>query len=298
MIPFKQYLNDLPAIDEALHPDIQAAIDQGGPAQNRLYNITKTIHRVLDSGRKSGLEKEEPLKGSSRAVFLPRDPHPVHIDGRATRMQSAVKIAYPGMFDKYNKSGKLLGEHQNLVEANPATIRKYSVLRPTQSDSKGNNTHFETNTDHGVLPPMLGSHPGGHHLHVARVNKIDDNEFKRLTRTESYPKGISHQEFHDAIQDHYYAAHGKKHIGATSRQRIEDVQSHPFVKKFQRFVADTGSHPADYRLANMGTWTHPATGNKHIVASDYGFSTQVAKHYADAKRNMMQAETDKNRWRP
>jgi hypothetical protein len=201
-------------------------------------------------------------------------------------MHTAVNIAFPVKLEKYNDSGALLGEHQNLVEADNYSAQHHSILRPTHDDAKGNNTHFETNTESGVLPPLLGSHPEGQHIHVGRVAKLGPGEFRGLTKTEGFPKGISHTEFYDAINEHYYAAHGQKHYGTTPQSRIEKVQEHPLVEKFHNFIASTGGHPGDYNPRNLGTWTHPHTGEKHIVASDYGFSTEVAKHYDQARGNM------------
>jgi len=41
--------------------------------------------------------------------------------------------------------------------------------------------------------------------------------------------------------------------------------------------------PHDYgNIKNLGAWTHPGTGQKHIVARDHGFSENVMKAYRRA----------------
>jgi len=36
----------------------------------------------------------------------------------------------------------------------------------------------------------------------------------------------------------------------------------------------------------MGTWTHPHTGEQHIVARDHGYSHEVMGAYKAARRKM------------
>jgi hypothetical protein len=61
---------------------------------------------------------------------------------------------------------------------------------------------------------------------------------------------------------------------------------HPLVEKALDMCINTGTHPSDFTKRNLGIWTHPVTGEKHIVASDSGFSLDVLRKYQQARRAM------------
>jgi hypothetical protein len=285
MLSFSEFMNSEYVFTEELHPEITSALDSGTSSNHKLNHITKTIRGLIKNGHDTGLEDSKPKKGSSRAVFFPKDKHKLNLDGHDTEMHHVVKVAFPGTLDKHNHSGKLLGEHQNAVESDHFTNHHYGIIR-----KKDHGSGYETNHEGGVLAPMLGSHEDDHHVHFGKVHPLKGSDFKDLTKTPSHPKGISHKEFHEAMMLHHDDAHGTaRHVSSVDRKRIEHNQTHPLVEKMNDFAQTTGNHPGDMRPANMGIWHHPVTGSKHIVMSDYGFSHDVAKHYQDARKNQMKA---------
>jgi hypothetical protein len=269
-------------LTEQLHTAIQSILDSDQIAPRAKFtHISQTIRHALKRGEDTGLENGRPKKGSSRAVYFPKDHHEISLDGQSAKVPSVLKVAFHGHADPYNRSGRLLGEHQNLTEGDEDTNYRFGIIR-----KKDNSDEYETNHEDGILAPHLGSHDDGHYIHQGRVQPIKAGEFRELTKTPEHRRGISHSEFYDALNCHYTDAHGMAYHGAYSPDKIEHLQSHPLVEKAQRFVADAGHHPGDLRKANMGVWTHPHTGQKHIVIADYGFSADVARYYQAARERM------------
>ena len=223
-------------------------------------------------------------KGSSRAVYFPKEPTKLKIDNQDTELHTALKIAYPGTLDKYNHSGRLLGEHQNKIESNPSA-QYHSILRPTEKDGE-----FETN-ENGVLAPVINSdnRNSNHWIEFGRVSKLKD--FRPLTKTKDFKNGISHEEFYDAINSQWKAAHGDLRDESESTEKL---LSHPLVKNTISAIHDIGVHPVDFITSNMGVWTHSITSKKHIVISDYGYSNEIAKHYMNARKLKYQTMNSKN----
>lgn len=44
----------------------------------------------------------------------------------------------------------------------------------------------------------------------------------------------------------------------------------------------------DFSPRNMGIWTHPHTGKKHVVLSDFGASNEILGLYDKARKNKYQ----------
>lgn len=286
---FTTYLNDLPVISEEIHQSIKNVLDSDNIApQHKLKHISSAIRNAIKRGETTGLHDAKPKKGSSRAVFFPSEPTKIHLDGKEAHIHTALKVAFPGTLDKYNKSGSLLGEHQNMVEGEHWKNRDYGIISHVGEDHEGVKK-YETNHEHGVLAPMLHAHEEGHHIHFGKIEPIKAGDFKELTKTPEHPKGITHQELYDNLNHHYTQAHGQRHYSQTSEKRIEEIDDHPLVSKMQDFMFNTDTHPADMNKRNMGIWTHPHTGERHIVVSDYGFNGDVAKHYHNARRNQSDA---------
>lgn len=202
------------------------------------------------------------------------------LDGHETSMPTALKIAYPGQLDKYNKSGKLLGEHQNEVE-NDHFNRSMAVIVPHP-----HRTNEYVTNPHGVLAPVVDNHSDHHWSLHGRVSKIGAGDFRNLTKTDRFPNGISHREFYDAMMLHHHDAHG---IGGapgayTSEERSREVQNHPFVENVTDAMFHMGMHPGDLNKGNMGVWEHPVTKKKQLVISDYGYSANVDKEYHKARK--------------
>lgn len=267
-------------LSEELHTDIQSAMDAETRPEQKLNAVTKAARRLIASGQETGLESDKPKKGSSRAVFFPKEHKKINLDGHDVTTPSAVKIAFSGALDKYNKSGMLLGQHQNEVESDHWINRDYGVIHQDHDNKWHSN-------DEGILPPHFGHHEDHHHLEMGKVEPINTKDFKEATKHPDYPKGITHNEFYDTVNHNWSQAHGKSHYGGTSQERMEELQDHPLISKVSEFVANTDNHPVDMNKRNMGLWHHPVTGKKHVVLSDFGYSKEIARHYMDARKNMM-----------
>jgi hypothetical protein len=268
---FFEYLNGMPILSEKLHAQVQAALDDNLPAQHKLVQVARSIKEALHRGEDTGLQDSKPKKGSSRAVYFPKDPHPLNIDGHDTHLHTVMKIAFPSKLDRYQKSGKLLGEHQNLTESHDK-CQQFSIL------TKHSDGSFKTNHDHGVFAPIVHAHEGGHYNVMGRISPVTEGKFRELTKTRECPDGITTQEFHGALNCHWDEAHGK----APHRYPEDHHLEHPLVNKFFNASVHADIHPGDFRKANLGIWKHPVHGTEHIVASDYGYSPKVAKHYREA----------------
>jgi hypothetical protein len=287
MKTFKEFSKSEPAhndqgldtyiLSEAIHRSIQDAMDAETRPEHKLNAVTKKARELIRAGQDTGLEDDKPKKGSSRAVFFPKEPKKINLDGHDVETPSAVKIAFAGKLDKYNKSGRLLGQHQNEVESDNWVNRDYGIISP---DHEGK---WHTDEE-GILPPHFGHHDDHHHLEMGRVEKFDSKAFREATKHPDYPRGITHREFYDTVNHNWAQAHGKDHYGRTSQERMDKLQDHPLVWKVSDFVANTDNHPADMLKGNMGLWHHPVTGKKHVVLSDFGFSKEVARHYLDARK--------------
>ena len=287
MIKFKDFLRGMPVISEKLHPSVVAALDDTSVSPNdKINNVTKTIHRLLDRGEHPGIDAEQ-HRGSSRAVHFHTEPMQVTLDGKPANVPAVTKIAFPGQLDKFNHSGKLLGEHQNAIESDPDNT-KFGIIRKKKG---GGEDEYETNTKTGVLAPHLGTNNKDQYLHQGKVKPLEDfydDPIPNLTRTKSFPNGISHGDIQTALMKHYQEAHGKSYVlYPEEEKRISKVQNHPLVKKMQNFVAQSGNHPGDLSTGNMGIWKHPHTGEQHVVIQDYGFGHEVPKLYQQARINEM-----------
>lgn len=269
-------------INEELHPDIKNVINNENiPAHHKHKAMASLFRSLLKNGVDTGLQDGKPKKGSSRAVYFPKDADDITIDGTPSKMKSVLKIAYPGTLDKYNDSGMLFGEHQNIAEASRFVQHTHGMIRQEDDGS------YSTN-EHGVLAPVIHAHPEGHYLHMGQIDPVKEGDFRKHTQTPEFPKGISHKEFYDAVNQHYAESHGRNHNGSTSDERLEQVHEHPLVQNTIDFVNLTGAHPVDFDKRNMGVWTHPVTGKKHVVLSDYGYNTGLATEYTRARRKQAQ----------
>lgn len=263
-------------LDEALHSDIEHAIKSPQvPAHERQTHVAIAIRRAIANHQDTGLDDVHPKKGSSRAVYFPREEHHFTLDGKPAKTKTVMKVAYPGHLDAHNYSGKLLGEHQNKTEADPPTNQHHGII------SKDEHGNFHTNKN-GVLPPLFHAHDEHHWLHAGRVDPVDHHQFEHLTKTKGFPKGISHDQFWKNLMHHHDEAHGRVRPRTEEEEKLD---KHPLLRKMHKFISQRGQHPADLDLRNLGQWTHPHTGKKHIVVADYGFSHDVVKHYGDAREN-------------
>lgn len=268
-------------LTEEIHTELQGIMDSPNIHQNdKLDHVISRARELRREGKETGLIGDIPKRGSSRAVFFPRDSRTLNLDGIPAKIPSAIKIAFPGEFEERYRDVKkqpLLGQMQNEAEADKLMSHHHGIIR---KDEHGN---WHTNHD-GVIPPLFDHHPDFHHIEVGRVSPYTDAKFREATKDGSFPNGINHQEFHDAIMHIYAVSHGMEgyHYGQTDHDHVKNVLvHHPFVKNVINFSADSGIHPNDFSPDNVGTWTHPHTGKLHPVLLDYGFRHNIAKHYVD-----------------
>ena len=261
---------------EEVHPDIEKAAE-GSYTPNRLKNIGSTIRRLLANGEDTGLQDSKPKKGSSRAVYFPKEPAKVTIDGHETPMPHVMKVAFHGSLDKHTTDGEgLLGESQNSHEIGMS--QDYATLRENHDGS------FRHNPE-GFLHPLISASKNHEYISVGRVEPLKSGEFRNLTKTKEFPKGISHDEFYHAVNKNWKESNGQKHYSGMSDEHLDKVSEHPLVNRAIDFSLNSDTDPGDFNKRNMGVWTHPVTGEKQIVASDAGFSRQVARRYQAARKN-------------
>lgn len=298
LITFKELLEQ-GFITEELHSELKGILNEpendresGGYTPGKLWQkkLTKFSAKVKDLSKRGedsglanvGLAGSKPIQknGSSRAVFFPAEHKHITIDGVSTHMPTAVKVAFPGQLDKYTGDSHLLGEHQNRVESDQYSNNEYGVLHHTSGGRPGD-IDFHHNP-HGVLAPVLDHHEDHHWLEMAHAGNITGKGFTELTKTESHPKGLKFNDFRQALLNDHAAAHGQ-HSG---NDEHDHLRTHPFYEGMQNFMQDTGGHPADVNLGNLGEFTHPVTGKKQVVYRDHGFHEDIAKLYTKARRNM------------
>lgn len=289
-------------ISEELHTNLQTILDTDEDPEKRekriqqnpyntiatdphalkLNRFVKEAKRLLKNGEETGLESDKPKKGSSRAVFFPKEGKKVSIDGKPTQIPTAVKIGFPGLFDRFKKTDEdLLGHMQNRVEGDNFIKNTYGML------SENHHGEFTTNPN-GVLAPVLSSHPDSHYLEMGKISPMKKTDFQKLTVTESHPKGIKFDDMYNTLNKEYHDAHGQRYSVPSyhTDEFHEHIMDHPFVRNLHEMMLNTDMHPGDIRPANMGIWRHPHTGKQHPVISDYGYSTEIANEYNNRRKRM------------
>lgn len=261
-------------------PETRRIYQSGKLNQKKLNKFSSKVKELISSGIDTGLESDKPKKGSSRAVFFPKEHKDVVVDGKKVKMPTAIKIAFAGALDKYSGDTHLLGEHQNNVENDYHIRDHYSMLKKNYDDGS-----YSTN-ERGVVTPFLDDPTDHNHwLETVRADNITKSKFKNLTKTDTHPEGLDFDKFHETLQEDHAAAHGQRYFNPISEEEKEHIRSHPLFENTQDFVYGTDNHPADFRLQNWGVWKHPVTGKEHPVIRDYGYSNHVAKLYTTARRN-------------
>lgn len=283
---FTQFLDNI--IFESLHPELQSIVAQqtrsyGTPKQTQL---AKKIKELTNRGEQTGIEGNMP-KGSSRAYIPIKEPEQITLDNKPTKIRTGMKVAIRASLDKMHKKAKYdnmsLGQLQNEAEGGDHFVNSnYRII--TRDHHTGN---YHSNHESGIFPPQIDHDHDGHEwTHVGHVDKITGKTFRDLTKTESHPKGISHSEFCEVLERTWNRDHGKHwDRGAKKEDAMDHIESHPLVQKFLDHQQNLDAPPHDYRqIGNMGVWTHPHTGEQHIVARDHGFSQNVMNAYRDARR--------------
>lgn len=269
---------------EALHPELQEVAADGSGWRSKQNRMAAKIRELTKRGEKTGIENNMP-KGSSRAFLIHTDQHPVEIDGKATTMPTGTKVAIRSHLDPHHDHayyGGSLGQLQNRAENADGYInRAYRVLH-----EEGNTGKFKTN-DEGIFPPLVDHDwDNDEWSHVGVARNVGAGEFRELTKTPEFPKGISHSDFVRATVRNHLKTQGRYWGGGDAEEaRLDKINEHPLVQQFNHFHTEYGSSPADYaQKKNMGVWEHPVTGKKYIVARDHGFGSDVEQAYGKAMR--------------
>jgi hypothetical protein len=279
---FGEFLN---LFSESAHPELQKIIKSEPSGVSKAKLVAKKIKDLINRGEPTGVEDKMP-KGSSRAFVKESEPAHIVVDGRPAQIHTGYKIAIPADLDKTHdkeKYGGTLGQLQMRVENGDHFLNNnYRVL--TNKNVEGQH-HFETNTDTGIFPPLMEhDHEHDSWSHVGHVGELG-SKFRALTKTPSHPNGISHDQFCEALERTWNTDHGKYwHTGRENEEKLDKVEEHPLVQKFLDHQRTFLAPPHDYRQKrNMGVWTHPITGQEHIVARDHGFNSDVFKAYEESR---------------
>jgi len=299
MNSFQEFIDAI--IVESLHPELQSIVTAKGDHRNKLPQIALKIKDLTARGHKTGIEGNMP-KGSSRAYLAHSEQHPVEIDGHQTAMRTGIKVAIKSSLERHHDAasydGMSLGNLQNQAEGGDHFVNSsYRTLvhddtphptRPRSSNPPpamaGNKPKFKTNED-GIFPPLI-DHDHEHHewSHVGHVDDVTGIGFRKHTKCESHPQGITHKDFCDTLTRRWNQDHGKHWKQSPENEsRMDHVEKHPLVERFLNHQGDTYTPPHDYtQMKNMGVWTHPVHGTKHIVARDLGFNQEVSESYRQA----------------
>lgn len=284
LVNFQDFISNI--IIESLHPDLKTVITSSMGNRSKQNLLSKKIKELTTRGENTGIEGNMP-KGSSRAYLKHSEPHGIVVDGTPTTMKTGTKVAIRATLDAHHNlaehDGMGLGQLQNHAENGDHWVNNsYRTLTHT-----GGNT-FETNHDRGIFPPLVDHDDANHHWsHVGHVDNISLSQFRELTKTKEFPKGISHGEFMTAMK-RFHERNNGKYWGMNSmneEKKIDHIDTHPLVQNFQDYHGNSGNPPYDLgQIKNMGVWTHPVTGTKHIVARDHGYSGEVELAYQNARK--------------
>ena len=282
---FKEFLENI--ITEELHPELHKIVTSKSGSVSKQTQLANKVQELTAKGEKTGIEGNMP-HGSSRAYMKHDEPHHIMLDGKPANIPVGTKVAIRSALDKHHNAkeheGKNLGAMQNKAEGGDHWVNNsYRVL--TQHPN-GKKDHFVSNHERGIFPPLV-DHDNEHHewTKVGHSHDLTKKKFKEMTKTESHPEGISHDDFVKALVREHAKNNGKYWEGNKEHEKhMDHVLSHPLTEKFNDYHGTTGHPPHDLgQIKNMGVFHHP-DGPKHIVSRDHGFSTEVADAYAKARR--------------
>lgn len=270
----------------------QSLLDEGIPfrvlrrAMNRKTEIGhEKDHQILNAaydedGRLSDALSDYPRKGSSRIYLAQKEPHPVKIDGVDTRIPVGLKVSLRGKENKKHDAKKFdglsLGALQNRAEHNPANDEHRVLIRTGGTTKK---PEYKYNP-HGVLPPLI-KHDQKHHewSFVGHIQDLNPR-LAHHTRTKEYPHGMSAESLEGALRHAHKERNGDEGgYHPDDREDYNTYKNHPVFKQFNNYHAKTGLYPRDYSNGNLGVWTHPKTGQQHIIMRDHGYDDTTSKAY-------------------
>lgn len=277
-------------IVESLHPELQSLVASPGgrsPRNSKQKLVADKIKDLHSRGEDTGLAGNTP-KGSSRMYLPHRDPHPVTLDGKDSYIDTGTKVAIHSQIEQYHRrekhGGMSLGAMQSHAENGDHFVNhNYRIL------SKVGHDEFKSNKDMGIFPPLVDHDERSHEwAHVGHAENVSQKRFTELTKTDSHPKGITHQDFFKAVLRNYKRNNGTHwDHGEREEKHLDHVESHPLVQKFIHHQDNTGFPPHDWaQIQNMGVFKHP-DGSEHIVARDHGFSPDVMKAYANTRNQKL-----------
>lgn len=294
MKSFKSFL-----ISEALHPEVEKVI-RGPASSTKLKNLHKAFKDLTAKQVRAGAGGRIP-KGSSRAYIKLYDNHRAMVDGISTRLKTGFKTTIRAGLDRWHDNkkhdGMSLGQMQNDVENNDHFVNSnYRILvhKGKQKDLFGHEyDSFETNKESGIFPPLFDHDSEKNNwAHVGHTYNLHDDyskkvgrRFKDLTKTESHPDGITHDQFMTALTRAHIRNNGKWRDRFPEQEKETDhVEQHPLVQKFLDHQGNFDHPPTDYsQLQNLGIWIHPHDGSRHIVARDHAFNRDVSEAYRAAR---------------
>lgn len=276
-------------IMEKVHQEIKDIMDNVDiPVSRKLSAISTKTKSLIKSGQNTGMESDKATKGSCRAVFFPKEHKEITVDGIKTKTPTAVKIAFAGTLDKHHGESTTLGEDQNAMESDHYVNRTYGILH--HADGNYHSSHDDSG---GVLSPVFETHPEHHHLEMGRVDKCDAKSIADATKTKEFPKGLKHDEIYSAMMHEHEMAHGQgKHYTEEHNDKMDNIKQHPWVNHAISMMHETGMHPGDMNKRNMGIYTHPVTGKKHLAIIDYGFGSDIAKKYQKGRKNYYESRSN------
>jgi hypothetical protein len=279
---FTTFLQNI--IVENLHPELQNIVKSNNTNKSKQSLIATKIKDLTNRGESTGIEGNMP-KGSSRAYLKHADKHDAVVDGKKVKLATGTKVAIKSSLDRFHNhkehDGLSLGAMQNRAENNDHWVNNhYRTL--THDHETG---EYHTNHE-GIFPPLIVHDEHNHEwAHVGHARDVKDKEFKELTKSKEYPKGISHSDFYHALNRQHEMNNGKYWKGGDEHENhMRHVSEHPLVQKFMDYHNNTGNPTYDYaQIKNLGVWEHP-NGSKHIVARDHGYNTEVMHAYANANK--------------
>lgn len=278
------YVGMYQELTEELHKNLQSILDDENiQPRNKLSSVSREAKRLLNAGEDTGLEDSKPKKGSSRAVFFPKEPKKITVDGQETSAPTAVKVAFSGELDKHHGEDTTLGEDQNRKEGDYYLNKSYGILNHDSDTGHYKSSNLDSG---GVLAPVFETHQADHHLEMGRVSKYNAKDVAEATKTPDFPKGLTHKEIKTCMEkEHADANGGRSYNMGFSDEHLEKVRQHPWVSDAIDMMHDSGMHPGDLDARNMGIYTHPITGKKHVAIIDWGYDNDIAKKYATARKN-------------
>lgn len=248
---------------EAIHPDLQEILDTSEQRELK-HNFMSQKRHLERNNIYTGVGKQIG-EGSSRTVHE-IEPKTIKIDGKHVSIPTVLKIAHKSEVDRNDH--ELAGVMQNRTEANSETIKKFSVLTPTDDG-------FKTNPD-GVFAPVLSHSSNHHYLKMGKVTPFNHDDFEHHTTTENYPHGIPFYGMMRVV-DSETTGYNSYARDAMGHDLYDHILHHPYTQNVIKALKH--SKITDIHQGNIGIWEHPITKERKPVILDYGMDYDTEGHY-------------------